>query len=323
MLMVTSRSTRGAALLLALLGATSLGFAETHVLSHGALRVEIDVGTDLHAAEFGPRFDRTAAVTSVTLEGVELLAPWGLSDEFGLYGIGVLGYDTAGPGDAFIKVGVGTLLRDTANSYHFAHAYPVQRLFPVTIEAGAGQLSVRQQADDTLPHRYDYVKTYSVHENNVLTIRYQLTNVGESAWPFEHYNHHWFRLGGTEVGPLYRASTGFALPGNETRFLLEGRSLRLADSLGPGEAAYYGSDLADATREENTFDLSVGDETIVRYEGSFPPARFALFANHDGFCPEVFKRTILEPGETASWSATYRFMPSDGLPAQVVDQPPD
>jgi hypothetical protein len=52
--------------------------------------------------------------------------------------------------------------------------------------------------------------------------------------------------------------------------------------------------------------VSVDDLTIVRYEGSFPPARFALFANEDGFCPEVFKRTTLAPGETASWSATYQ-----------------
>ena len=314
------RSKGAAAVLLALLVATGPSLAETHVLSDGALRVEIKVATDLHAAEFGPRFDRTAVVTSVTIEGVELLGPWGLSDEFGLYGIGVLGYEAAGAGDAFVKIGVGTLLRDTTNSYHFAHAYPVQRLFPVTIEAGAGQISVRQQADSTLPHRYDYVKTYSVNENNVLTIRYQLTNIGESAWPFEHYNHHWFRLEDTEVGPLYRSSTGFKLPDNETRFLLDGQSLRLAEPLGPGEAAYYGSDLADVTRMENTFDLQVGDAMIVRYEGSFPPARFAVFANQDGFCPEMFKRTTLEPGETASWSATYRFMPSDRLPAQGAGQ---
>ena len=318
--MVFFQGKGGAAALLALLVATSPSFAETHVLSHGALRVEIVAATDFHAAAFGPRFDRTAVVTSVTVDGIELLGPWGLSDEFGLYGTGVLGYETAGTDAAFIKIGVGTLLRDTTNAYHFSHGYPVQRLFPVTIESGAGQLSVRQQADSTLPHRYDYLKTYSVGENNVLTISYQLTNTGETAWPFEHYNHHWFRLRGKELGPLYRVTTGFELPDHETRFLREGNSLRLAEPLAPGEAAYYGSNLADVARRENTFDLSVGDATIVRYEGSFPPARFAVFANQDGFCPEVFNRTTLAPGETASWSATYRFMPSRRLPARDAGQ---
>ena len=320
--MVILRSNGAAAILLAFLAATGPGLAETHVLSHGALRVEIEIGTDHHAAEFGPRFDRTAAVTSVTVEGVELLGSWGLSDEFGLYGVGVLGYETAGAGDAFVKIGVGTLLRDTDDTYHFAHAYPVQRLFPVTIEATASQVSVRQQADSTLPHRYDYVKTYSVHANNVLTVRYQLTNTGESAWPFEHYNHHWFRLADAEVGPRYRATTGFVLPENETRFLRDGNSLHLAELLEAGEAAYYGSDLADVSGMENNFEWSVDHLAIVRYEGSFVPARFALFANEDGFCPEVFMRTTLAPGETASWSATYQFMPADRLADQHAAPPP-
>ena len=319
--MVNSHGQRGAAILLIFLVATGASLAETHVLSHGALRVEIEVATDLHTAEFGPRFDRTAAVTSVTVDGVELLGPWGLSDEFGLYGTGVLGYETAGDDTAFIKIGVGTLLRDTGNDYHFAHAYPVKSLFSVTIEADDDRLSVRQQTDSALPYGYDYVKAYSISEHNVLTIRYQLTNTGESAWPFEHYNHHWFRLAATEIGPRYRNRTGFQLPDSETGFLLVDGSLRLAATLAPGEAAYYGADLAGVIQAENTFDLSVDDATIVRYEGSFVPARFAAFANQDGFCPEVFNRATLAPGETSSWSATYRFMPADPLPAQGAGHP--
>jgi hypothetical protein len=318
--MVDFHSDRGTVVLLAFLASPGAGAADTHVLSYGSLRVEIETATDLHAEHFGPRFDRTAAVTSVTVDGVELLGPWGLSDEFGLYGTGVLGYETAGADAAFIKIGVGTLLRDTTNSYHFSHAYPVQRLFPVTLDFDEERISVRQQADTALPYSYDYVKTYSLSQNNVLTIRYQLTNTGDTEWPFEHYNHHWFRLEETEIGPLYRASTGFELPAGETRFLLERSSLLVTAPLAPGDAAYYGSELADLGAADNIFDVSVGGVTIVRYEGSFPPARFALFANQDGFCPEVFKRATLEPGATASWSATYRFMPSGRLTDEGAEQ---
>jgi hypothetical protein len=318
-LMVDSHNQRRTAVLIALLVAPGASTGDTHVLSHGSLRVEIATATNLHAAEFGPRFDRTAAVTSVTVDGVELLGPWGLSDEFGLYGTGVLGYETSGA-SAFIKIGVGALLRDTTNDYHFAHAYPVQSLFPVAVDSDDERVSVRQQADTALPYSYHYVKTYSLNENNVLNIRYQLTNTGDVGWPFEHYNHHWFRLEETEIGPLYRASTGFELPAGETRFLLERSSLRVAAPLAPRDAAYYGSDLADLGAAENTFDVSVGGVTIVRYEGSFLPARFALFANQDGFCPEVFKRATLAPGATASWSATYRFMPSGRLPDEGAEQ---
>lgn len=290
--------------------------ADVHVLAHGSLRVEIETATDRHMHEFGPRFDRTAVVRSVTVDDVELLGPWGLSDEFGLYGDGVLGYEAAEIGDRFVKIGVGTLERDTSASYHFAHPYPVSTLFPTRVETADRQLSIFQDSDPGLPQRYRYRKTYTVGADNLLTITYHLANSGEVPWTFEHYNHHWFRLGALAPGPGYRVSTGFSLPDAETVFQLEPNALRMAGPLDEGGAAYYGSDLGDATASANSVALSVDGSTIVRYEGSFVPARFAVYASAEGFCPEIFKRSALQPGEDVSWSATYRFAAPD-------NQPPD
>jgi hypothetical protein len=285
--------------------------AGTHVLTEGALRVEIETATDFLAAEFGPRFDRTALVRSVQVDGVELLGPWGLPDEFGLYGDGVLGYESASPGDEFVKIGIGTLTRDTPGDYHFSHPYPLATLFPVEVkvEADGRALTVRQRAATATPYRYDYSKTYTVSADHELTIQYRLTNTGTSAWSFEHYNHHWFRPSDTEIGPGYRVVTGFLLPEIPTKFLLEPSSLRLAAPLGPGEAAWYGSDLEHSGSSRNTFELSVDGVVKVLYEGTFVPARFALYASEQGFCPEVFKRAVLQPGESVSWTVTYRFLP--------------
>ena len=298
----------------ALLAATGVAVGEVHVLSHGTLRVEIETATSRLDARFGPRFDRTAVVRSITLDDIEFLGTWGLCDEFGLYGNGVLGYETAAVGDPFVKIGVGTLLRDTAANYHFAHPYPVGELFPVRIEGGNGQLTVIQDSDPEFPQRYHYRKTYTLGEGGVLTIGYHLENTGEHEWSFEHYNHHWFKLGGVAVGPPYRAETGFGLPEAGTNFQRETNVLQLAAPLRPGEAAYYGSELADISASDNKFALSVGGSTVLHYEGSFPPARFALYASSEGFCPEMFKRATLEPGEIATWSATYRFKVPAELP---------
>jgi hypothetical protein len=309
--MTTKRIRRSAAWVPICMVATGAAYADIHVLSHGKFRVEIETATNRHMDEFGPRFDRTAIVRSVTLDDVEFLGDWGLCDEFGLYGDGVLGYQSADIGDQFVKIGVGTLLRDTDASYHFAHAYPVAELYPVLLETADNQLSVTQDSDPRLAHRYQYRKTYAIGPGNVLTITYRLTNSGEQPWTFEHYNHHWFRLDGVEPGPGYRVVSGFPLPEAETRFLLEPNALGLAAPL-DGLAAYYGSDLKSPPISENTVALSVDGSTIVRYQGSFPPARFAVYASAEGFCPEIFKRAALQPGETISWFATYRFtVPQD------------
>jgi len=281
--------------------------AAVHVLEHGSLRVEIETGTDRHMAEFGPRFDRTAVVRSVRVDGQERLGRWGLCDEFGLYGDGVLRHEEAQPGDAIIKIGVGLLTRNTAESYQFSHPYPVRELFPLTVQEEGNQLAVNQESTGPLPHRYRYVKVYGISGDNVLTIRYTLTNTGETAWSFEHYNHHWFQLEGEPVGPAYTCATGFATPQEGLRLTADGGALKLAMPLGPGEAGYLAGDLQGIGADQNTFTVSVGGRPLVTYRGCFAPTRFALYAAEDGFCPELFMRARLEPGESLSWKAQYRF----------------
>lgn len=291
-----------------LLSTVPAAAAERHVLAADGLRIEIEVATNRLGAEFGPRFDRTATIGSVRLDGAELVGPWGLSDEFGLYGDGVLGYDTAQPGETFVKIGVGRLVRDTTDKYHFAHPYPVDTLFPVQVTTSPTSLSVSQQASGDPARQYHYRKSYELLGKDGLVIRYELGNTGETAWTFEHYNHHWFRVDDVAVGPAYRVETGFELPKAETSFRHAPRSLSMPAPLAPGAAAYYASELADVPARANTFEVQVDGRGAVSYRASFAPARFAVFANAAGFCPEVFMRASLEPGETVTWSATYRFM---------------
>jgi hypothetical protein len=290
-----------------LLAGSAVRAESTYMLVDGGLRVEIDVATDRLAAEFGPRFDRTAVVRSVQLGGVELLGPWGLGDEFGLFGDGVLGYETAAAGETFLKIGVGRLVRDTAESYQFAHPYPVDQLFPVEATPGPNSLSVSQRSAGDGPWQYLYTKSYALDGAIGLTIHYELSNTGARAWTFEHYNHHWFRLQDAPVGPGYEVVTGFELPPAETAFRHTPRSLHMQAPLPPGGAAYYAGDLVDVAAVANTFSLQVDGAIVVSYQAEFRPHRFALYADADGFCPEVFMRAALEPGETVSWSATYRF----------------
>ena len=281
--------------------------ADLHVLAAGDLRLELEVATDRVAAEFGPRFDRTAVVRSVRLDGVELLGPWGLPDEFGLYGDGVLGFESAAVDDTFTKIGIGRLRRDTGADYRFDQPYPVATLFPVEVTASERTLTVSQRSDGEGPWQYHYRKTYQLDGAGALTIRYELSNTGAVGWSFEHYNHHWFRLADAPVGPGYRVVTGFALPAAETAFDRARSALGLAEPLATGAAAYYASELAGVPAGSNTFAWEVEGAPVVSYRASFPPARFALYADGRGFCPEVFKRAALEPGETVTWSATYRF----------------
>jgi len=279
-------------------------------LGDETFRVAVVLKDDKMLRQFGPRFDQTAFVRSVTLGTRSLLASGGLPDEFGIKGTGVLGFDEAADGGSFIKIGVGRLRRTTAKPYNFAERYPVLEAFPIVIKTATRDTLVVAQSgtSDALPWRYYYEKTYQVTPGNQLTISYLFTNLGAQPIEFEHYNHHWFTLGGTRVGPTYRLSTGFPLPRPEgkTPFAFELHGLYPLNEIPKGKSFYYDTHFDTVTAEQNDLNFSIG-EASVQLKGDFAPSAFALFGLNEAFCPEIFHKVLVKPGQTTRWSMHYQF----------------
>jgi len=281
--------------------------SKTHQISLDTLKVTIETATDRLTKHFGPRFDRTAVISSIELDGAQLLGPWGLSDEFGLHGNGVLGFETASTGERFTKIGLGELIKDVKNSYEFSRHYPIHQLFPVDVSRSDTSLTVSQTTPSSSHWPYQYSKTYTLLPNAQMKIDYVLTNLGTTAWTFEHYNHHWFRVEDEPIGAAYSVSTAFPLPEAPTGLVRAMHLLTMPGPLAVGEAQYYASDLMNVAASESRFEVRVNAEPIVEFRGDTPPDRFALYADPDGFCPEIFTRQTVEPQQTVRWQSLYQF----------------
>ncbi len=274
----------------------------THLLTHDGLAVTIVTDSDRLSTTFGPRFDRTAFVSSARLHGVEFLHVHGLCDEFGLRGYGVIGYDDARPGETFIKPGVGQLIRADSEPYFFGRRYAVEALFPVDVEATADELTVRQH----VPGHYVYTKRYRLRAGPTLEIAYTLMNLGASTWPVETYNHNWFAFSGVAATTAYTLETSFDLPGGTpAAYRREGRAIRL-NQVPQGRGVNWAVELESIAGHHRAV-LATPDSRQVRIEGDFPPARFALWGNDAAICPEFFLRVRLDPQETFSWTRRYIF----------------
>ncbi|MBC8039808.1 MAG: hypothetical protein H7Y06_04630 [Opitutaceae bacterium] len=275
------------------------------------MRVAIEVDDAEMIAKFGPRFDRTAWVRSVQFHGKDMLGSGGLPDEFGLKGDGVLGYDAPMDGPGFIKIGVGRLKRVKDQPYFFSDRYPILKSYPVKIVSQSkNALAITQDGgDEVLPWSYRYKKTYLLKDTNTLIIRFELENCGAQPFSFNHYNHNWFNLDGDRVGPQHRLETGFVLvpPEKPSPYEFEPYALQPKTSIKGGRAYYYESELPGVTAEQNRMHLTAGTPYTVTITGDFPPARIAVYAQHRDFCPEVFFKAELQPGETAKWTRTYTF----------------
>jgi hypothetical protein len=279
-----------------------------HVLSAGDLRVEIATDTRRLEKAYGPRFDRSAVVVSVKRKGIEFVEARGLCDEFGLRGLGVLGYADAAVGvGEFLKIGVGVLRRDHAGDYTFVRHWPVAASLPVEVVVGADELAVTQRSPLRHGFAYKLSKRYQVQAEGTLLIEYELANSGMRSFAFEHYNHNFLNLGATAIDTSFQVTPGFALPepGN-AGWQEEKGGLRLTRPAPPRGGVVFGVEVS-VPAEMNWLRVTREGGASVEIAGDFPLARFAVWATEAALCPELFYRSEIAVGASVRWSHRYRF----------------
>ena len=276
----------------------------------GAEDFAVTIGLDGRqlAKDFGPRFDATAWIEQVRVGKRRfLLDGHGLTDEFGLSGVGVLGYEAARPGQSFVKIGVGELTRDSDQAYHFSHGYPVKKWFPTRVtDRRSDRLSV-EQTGGLGDWAYQYRKIYRLRPaDHQLAIRYELRNSGRRPIRFEQYNHNWFRVDALPIDEQYSVQVAFAVksPDKPWCALQNGRFYLLGGVRSP----VYLSQRVVATARQNIVTMRhAGSGCQITVTGDFAPCMFALYGQHDALCPEILADKEVAPGKTVAWERSYRF----------------
>lgn len=300
--------------LTSVIGCTKTPLQRVHdrsvILSGGDLRVEVIVDPAHLLESHGPRFDNTAYVNNVWLNGVPYLKDGsGLVDEFGIEGTGVLNFDDASGQTPFLKIGVGELLRDDREPYRFDTRYRVRRLLPVTATRDRNHLVVRQASDVINGYGYAYEKRYALDASGKsVRIEYRLRNIGTRPFSVEQYNHCFFQLARRWIGPSYRVELATDVqpdPKLSQWAKVDGRTVKImAVPAKPGRL------LNDRPAPGDTPAVTVrhaGTGLFIHCDGDFPLSRFALYVDPEVICPETFAAFTIAPGETAAWSRTFTF----------------
>lgn len=287
--------------------ATELQTKQCIRLSRSSFVVDIIVQPDHLLAEFGPRFDRTATVKQVTLNGKTFLIHAGLSDDFGLHGMGLRGFAKANNQTSFIKPGVGRLLRDDPGRYDFSHHYPIQELAPVQIDSQSeSHITISQQIDDE-NFGYIYHKTYRIDPNSpTLSITYDFTNTGKRTMLIEQYNHNWFNFANTTIDNAYHIQSGFEINCRPWPwFTQKGRHLSINNPINQGS---YSPSSSTSTPENNWLKLGHNRTGMsVTISGDFPVSLLAFYTQDDAICPEVYITQLLASTQSWTWKRTYKF----------------
>ncbi|HEY2009544.1 MAG TPA: hypothetical protein VGH23_11175 [Rhizomicrobium sp.] len=287
----------------------------------------------------GTRFDRAGVVAHATYKGTDYGQYWfssyspmvhdfawrdhqvtvstasgaaGPAEEFT-----AIGFDEAGQGGKFLKVGVGILKRDTA-AYDFVHVYPVVNEGKRGFTATKTSVRLTQDLNDKdTGWGYRYAKTVRlVPGKPEMVIEHVLTNTGTKPIETAVYCHNFLSLSpGNENVAL---TAPFALeagkPLQPDAASVNGKTLKYLRAVKEGESVT--SPFTGFGDKASDYDFKVVNTATgfgQRIRADQPLSRINFWSIRTIFSWEPYIAISLKPGETKKWTYTYDYFgPGEG-----------
>lgn len=233
----------------------------------------------------------------------------GLAEEFDI--ASPPGFAEAEPGGAFLKIGVGALVKPDDKPYDFNRTYPLADAGVWRTETLGTTGVVYRHAAKTPDGMFgaEYTHTLVLGENfGTLTLRRSLKNTGTKTLRTQHYAHHFMSVDNAPVAESYSVRYDFApvattavppemqIDGNRVRFTKPPRGwIRLG--VGGFENA---PNRVTLWQREHCAGIEVRTDR--------PIADACIFATPTAVCPELFVDLEIASGETEAWQTDITFL---------------
>lgn len=266
---------------------------------------------------FGPFFEKfSPAVSDVVIgnpveAGINSAAS-GPVEEFIGADETALGYKQAKPGEAFCKIGVGSLRKIDDSAYSSYTNYPILDGGKRTVQSGTDWIEFTQQLDCGSGYGYSYTKTIRFLKGEpVMTIEHRLVNTGQKAIETLVYDHNFLTIDHQSTGPEITIEFAFApKPMEKLDRLAEirGKQLVFPKDL-KGDDTFYdefgGFGQTPADYEIRVENHKSGAGVVI--DGDQPLARIGVWAVRTVVAPEPFIKIDVPVGKELRWKYTYRF----------------
>jgi hypothetical protein len=291
--------------------------------------------------EFGfyrsTRFDHAGMITHITYKGHDYGKYWFVKtspdvqnftyDKDGLVAhpsdvaagpveeFGENGFDAAGPGGRFLKIGVGILKRDN-DKYDRFHTYPIINRGKRTTTATKTSIRFDQViANDPSGYGYSYTKTVRLLPGKpTMVIEDRLKNIGKKPIDTTVYNHHFMTLSpgeeGVELQAPFSLKNTRPMPADVIKF--DGAKMTyLRGITGQEQVA---SDLTGFTNavSDNDFRITATKTGYgVRLRADMPVTRLLWWSVPSTMGIEPYMDVKLKPGEEKRWTHTLDYYGPD------------
>jgi hypothetical protein len=298
----------------------------TAAISNGSVNAVLYLPNAKNGYYRGTRFDWSGVVGCLAYKGHNYFGVWfphydpqlhdaitGPVEEFrSANGDSALNYDSAKPGDPFVKIGVGVLRRIDDAPFKFATTYPLIDAGKWTTHIGRTSVSFEQDLKSPIGIAYVYKKTLELDKHDpVLILRHELKNTGTETMETQVYDHDFYVLDGAPTGPDMVVRFPFEARaekdlGNGAR--VEGKQIVYGSELQAGQSA--SSVITGYSIDVSSYDFVVENSKTgigVEQTGDQPISRINFWSIRTTICPEAYIHLKIAPGETAHWTIRYRF----------------
>ena len=223
-----------------------------------------------------------------------------------------LGYTEAKPGEAFCKIGVGSLRKINDAPYSSYVNYPILDSGQRSQNSGPDWIELTQKLECGSGYAYTYTKTIRFEKNEpVMTIEHRLVNTGKKPIDTQVYDHNFLRIDHQPTGPDVSMRFPFSLVptsplkklgeirGNQLVFLQE---LKGHDIFGT-HLKGFGNTAADY--EITVENHKTGAGVVIR--GDQPLTSIEIWAVRTVVAPEPYVAMKIAIGQEFRWKYTYRF----------------
>ena len=290
-------------------------------ISNGILEASLYLPDAENGYYRATRFDWSGVISSLTFEGHTYFGKWfdkydplihdaimGPVDYFG-----PLNYDKAKPGEHFVKIGVGELVKPNNDPYRSFTTYSI---------ADSGSWEIKQQKSRIEFHHtlnigsfpYDYVKTIELIEGKPeMLISYKLKNKGSKPIMTQTFNHNFFVIDNLMLNEDFELIFNEEVKGefrNENDLMkFQENKLKFNRKIKRDESVYCAS-ITNKNDEAVAYDMRIenrGTGAGVRIIGSLPISNLVFWCRGNTMCPEPYVDINIEPGKELSWNIKYEF----------------
>ena len=268
----------------------------------------------------GTRFDWSGVVSSLRYKDHEFFGQWYPAHNPEVHdaiqgpveAFDPIGYETAKPGETFIKIGVGAVKKINTSPYRFFSPFEIINSGEWTIKKKKASVQFIHKLQDSSGYAYVYKKTLRLIKGKPeLMLEHSLKNTGKNTIETSVFNHNFFVIDKQTTGPDFTVSLPFEIDnkaaGRNLKF--EKNDLIYLKELTKGESTMEYPTGYTGNRVED-YDFKVSNKKTgasVRITSDRPLSNFMFWSVPTTLSPEPFIKIMSSPGETFTWNIKYEF----------------